>query len=128
MRYEFRGLIFGGAYTWRGFFSEFYGIMSIQLVNGNHIQLFGVTIGDSFTFQKHIKEICGKVNVKVSILRRILKFFPPAIMTELYTLYYRKLTLHEIKVLEINANVVEKDFRMKEINKKGRKTFPNEGS
>ena len=24
--YEFRGLIFGGAYTWRGLFSEFYGI------------------------------------------------------------------------------------------------------
>ena len=28
MRYEFGGLIFGGAYTWRGFFSEFYGISS----------------------------------------------------------------------------------------------------
>ena len=26
LRYEFRGLIFGGAYTWRGLFSEFYGI------------------------------------------------------------------------------------------------------
>ena len=26
MRYEFGGLIFGGAYTWRGLFSEFYGI------------------------------------------------------------------------------------------------------
>ena len=25
MRYKFRGLIFGGAYTWRGLFSEFYG-------------------------------------------------------------------------------------------------------
>ena len=25
MRYEFGGLIFGGAYTWRGLFSEFYG-------------------------------------------------------------------------------------------------------
>ena len=24
--YEFGGLIFGGAYTWRGLFSEFYGI------------------------------------------------------------------------------------------------------
>ena len=28
MRYEFGGLIFGGAYTWRGLFSEFYGISS----------------------------------------------------------------------------------------------------
>ena len=26
LRYEFVGLIFGGAYTWRGLFSEFYGI------------------------------------------------------------------------------------------------------
>ena len=27
MRYEFRGLIFAGAYTWRGFiFSEFYSV------------------------------------------------------------------------------------------------------
>ena len=25
MRYEFGGLVFGGAYTWRGLFSEFYG-------------------------------------------------------------------------------------------------------
>ena len=27
MRCEFGGLIFGGAYTWRGLFSEFYGIL-----------------------------------------------------------------------------------------------------
>ena len=26
LRYKFGGLIFGGAYTWRGLFSEFYGI------------------------------------------------------------------------------------------------------
>ena len=26
MPYDFGGLIFGGAYTWRGLFSEFYGI------------------------------------------------------------------------------------------------------
>ena len=28
MRYSFGGLIFGGAYTWRGLFSEFYGSWS----------------------------------------------------------------------------------------------------
>ena len=28
MRYRFGGLIFGGAYTWRGLFSEFYGTLS----------------------------------------------------------------------------------------------------
>ena len=27
LRYDFGGLIFGGAYTWRGLFSEFYGIL-----------------------------------------------------------------------------------------------------
>ena len=26
LRYEFGGLIFGGAYTWMGLFSDFYGI------------------------------------------------------------------------------------------------------
>ena len=25
LRYDFGGLIFGGAYTWRGLFSQFYG-------------------------------------------------------------------------------------------------------
>ena len=33
MRYDFGGLIFGGAYTWRGLFSEFYG-MSFRSVKG----------------------------------------------------------------------------------------------
>ena len=28
LRYEFGGLTFGGAYTWRGLFSEFYGILT----------------------------------------------------------------------------------------------------
>ena len=27
LRYRFGGLIFGGAYTWRGLFSEFYGTL-----------------------------------------------------------------------------------------------------
>ena len=29
-RYEFGGLIFGGGYTWRGLFSEFYGISIVK--------------------------------------------------------------------------------------------------
>ena len=38
LRYEFRGLIFGGAYTWRGLFSEFYGIFGAcdQLAHVHH--------------------------------------------------------------------------------------------
>ena len=31
LRYWFGGLIFGGAYTWRGLFSEFYGILHAGL-------------------------------------------------------------------------------------------------
>ena len=30
LRYPFGGLIFGGTYTWRGLFSEFYGISIIS--------------------------------------------------------------------------------------------------
>ena len=30
LRYEFGGLLFGGPYTWRGLFSEFYGICRYQ--------------------------------------------------------------------------------------------------
>ena len=29
LHYKFGGLIFGGAYTWRGLFSEFYGMFII---------------------------------------------------------------------------------------------------
>ena len=39
--------------------------------------------------------------------------------------YYRKLTLHEIKVLEINANLMENDFRIKKINAKEEVEFHN---
>ena len=31
LRYDLGGLIFGGAYTWRGLFSEFYGILYIDI-------------------------------------------------------------------------------------------------
>ena len=33
LRYDFGGLIFGGAYTWRGLFSEFYGILKNLIQN-----------------------------------------------------------------------------------------------
>ena len=32
LRYWIGGLIFGGANTWRGLFSEFYGILSVSLL------------------------------------------------------------------------------------------------
>ena len=43
--------------------------------------------------------------------------------------YYRKLTLHEIKVLEINANLIENDFRIKKTNAKEENLeFRNKGN
>ena len=30
LHYDFEGLIFGGAYPWRGLFSEFYGILHLN--------------------------------------------------------------------------------------------------
>ena len=41
LRYQFGGLIFGGAYTWRGLFSEFYGILFKQMVYFNMTHLIG---------------------------------------------------------------------------------------
>ena len=35
-RYEFGGLIFGGAYTWRSLFSEFYGISIVKNLTDFH--------------------------------------------------------------------------------------------
>ena len=43
--------------------------------------------------------------------------------------YYRKLTLHEIKVLEINANLIENDFRIMKTNAKEENLeFHNKGN
>ena len=39
LRYEFGGLIFEGAYTWRGLFSEFYGIQSNRTNAGRNCDL-----------------------------------------------------------------------------------------
>ena len=49
-----------------------------------HFKLLGVTIDNLLFFQAHIKEICRKVNAKVSILRRIRKLIPLGIMIRLY--------------------------------------------
>ena len=41
LRYEFGGLIFGGAYTWRGLFSEFYGTLFMINISGKATTLDG---------------------------------------------------------------------------------------
>ena len=38
LRYDFGGLIFGGAYTWRGLFSEFYGILLFPCEEAFHLR------------------------------------------------------------------------------------------
>ena len=41
LHYEFGGLTFGGAYTWRGLFSEFYG-MFVKQTNLKRTPLLGI--------------------------------------------------------------------------------------
>ena len=43
LRYDFGWLIFGGAYTWRGVFSEFYGMVyqNTLIINFSENQLTG---------------------------------------------------------------------------------------
>ena len=41
LRYEFGRLIFGGAYTWRGLFSDFYGILGSLFSGGDGFSLSG---------------------------------------------------------------------------------------
>ena len=41
LRYEFGGLIFGGDYTWRGLFSEFYGTLFMINISGKATTLDG---------------------------------------------------------------------------------------
>ena len=43
LRYEFGGHIFGGAYTWRGLFSEFYGISKIKWNLSSSVIMFTAT-------------------------------------------------------------------------------------
>ena len=48
------------------------------------IKLLRVTIDNLLSFQANVKEICLKVNAKVSILHRICKLIPLDIMIRLY--------------------------------------------
>ena len=47
--YDFGGLIFGGAYTWRGLFSEFYGTLCFQ-VSPKYSSKSTTHIGHCFSF------------------------------------------------------------------------------
>ena len=57
--YRLGGLIFGGAYTWRGLFSEFYGILMLGIpycfvLFENHPLLLRISLAENITlFDKH---------------------------------------------------------------------------
>ena len=51
LRYRFGGLIFGGSYTWRGLFLEFYGISPVE------IQLFRERLSDKMSTRQSRKVI-----------------------------------------------------------------------
>ena len=48
------------------------------------MKLLGLTIDSSLSFKAHIKSVCNKVNVKVSVLRRVRKFIPSEVMVNIY--------------------------------------------
>ena len=55
LRYEFGGPIFGGAYTWRGLFSEFYGMQPVCMSRNtkscsNLCTYSGLPVGDTPVF------------------------------------------------------------------------------
>ena len=51
LRYRFEGLIFGGAYAWRGLFSEFYSIQH----KGTGLQLAFANLGGTATLTKTLQ-------------------------------------------------------------------------
>ena len=59
-------------------------IDSNQLDYISQMKLLGVIIDNSLSFKAYVKEICRKVNIIISILRRIRKFIPFDIMVKLY--------------------------------------------
>ena len=67
LRYHFGGLIFGGAYTWRGLFSEFYGMFyRHRSYRGNVMTplrtlLTFVFLGDRTFSRKSPDEACTKI-------------------------------------------------------------------
>ena len=69
LRYDFGGLIFGGAYTWRGLFSEFYGICMYRSL-----------------IHKHRYRVPCKSNV-IKILLLLASYFDPIIRKEHHSVF-----------------------------------------
>ena len=72
MRYEFGGLIFGGAYTWRGLFSEFYGNRYLYRPSAN----VRISLGMGKHFQlASVKAICASLGPHTSRAMPLLHCF-----------------------------------------------------
>ena len=63
LRYDFGGLIFGGAYTWRGLFSEFYSMLVTDLCAY-------ITSGWLFTDQNGLHQVLSfYFNTRMELLK-----------------------------------------------------------
>ena len=82
-------------------------------------------VASSLTKKQTRKTVRLSQTIFTASLRRRRENFPSNLKI---IPYYRKLTLHEIKVLEINANLTENDFRIKKINAKEEVEFHNKGN
>ena len=71
MRYELGGLTFGGAYTWRGLFSEFYGM---SFLDGNAKENSGSCCYNyffpSFFFSHVVEKVSFAAEFPLQKLRR----------------------------------------------------------
>ena len=80
LRYRIRGLIFGGAYTWRGLFSEFYGIPIVSRESQSELSEFIIFMA---VFHKSteifIALTCNDNNI-IIIIYNIIKKKKPASM------------------------------------------------
>ena len=49
-------------------------IYSVKSKSSNEVALLGIKIDKSFTFKKHIRELCRKASYRLHTLRRIRKY------------------------------------------------------
>ena len=73
LHYEFGGLIFGGAYTWRGLFSEFYG-MFVQIRDFVYLAVGPLGTSNKLT-----------ADLDVDALRNRLRIWVNAILQQLHS-------------------------------------------
>ena len=66
LRYDFEGLIFGGAYTWRGLFSEFYGITTNHAITYTFWKIYHINW--TWAFFKSVPNLVRWLIFNVNVL------------------------------------------------------------